>query len=100
MALNTAEIPDYCEVVVAPIALHIPYVVANLTSGWCDSTPKCNHMLGKQVAPKPLDSHLTLLRRPHTFVGVVVSAQNCGANAKTGAFTGELCASQLVDFGT
>jgi len=61
--LNTADIPDFCEVVVAPIALHIPYVVANLTSG------------------------------------VTVSAQNCGANAKMGAFTGEICASQLVDFG-
>ena len=31
--LNKAEIPEYAEVVVAPIALQIPYVVANLTSG-------------------------------------------------------------------
>mmetsp|Transcript_38631 Transcript_38631/g.88991 ORF Transcript_38631/g.88991 Transcript_38631/m.88991 type:complete len:268 (+) Transcript_38631:52-855(+) len=61
--LNTAEVPDFCEVVVAPIALHIPYVAANLTSN------------------------------------VAVSAQNVGVNAKMGAFTGELAASQLVDFG-
>jgi len=30
---------------------------------------------------------------------IAVSAQNCGVNATTGAYTGEVCASQLVDFG-
>jgi len=30
---------------------------------------------------------------------IAVSAQNCGVNAKEGAYTGEICASQLVDAG-
>jgi len=37
---------------------------------------------------------LTRLRRD-----IAVSAQDCGANEKCGAYTGEICASQLVDFG-
>lgn len=30
---------------------------------------------------------------------IEVAAQNCGANAKCGAYTGEVCATQLVDMG-
>lgn len=30
---------------------------------------------------------------------IAVSAQNCAVSAKTGAYTGEICASQLVDLG-
>lgn len=30
---------------------------------------------------------------------IAIGAQNCGVNAKAGAYTGEICASQLVDFG-
>lgn len=30
---------------------------------------------------------------------IEVAAQNCGVNAKFGAYTGETCASQLVDMG-
>lgn len=31
--------------------------------------------------------------------GIAVAAQNCGLNPGAGAFTGEICASQLTDFG-
>jgi len=37
---------------------------------------------------------LTRLRRD-----IAISAQDCGVNDKCGAYTGEICASQLVDFG-
>lgn len=30
---------------------------------------------------------------------IAIGAQNCGVNEKAGAYTGEICASQLIDFG-
>jgi len=60
--LNDAPVPPHVEVVVCPVALHIPTAVAGL--------------------------------KPEIQVG----AQNCSVTG-TGAFTGEVAASQLKDFG-
>merc|ERR1719362_2130567 len=41
-----------------------------------------------------LSTALSTLRKD-----IAISGQNCGSNAKAGAFTGEICPSQLVDLG-
>ena len=57
------QVPEGCEVVVSPVALHIPIVQSELNARYA------------------------------------VACQNIGKSSKQGAFTGDICADQIVDFG-
>ena len=57
------QVPEGCEVVVSPVALHIPFVQSELNARYA------------------------------------VACQNIGKSSKQGAFTGDICADQIVDFG-